>query len=78
MSYLFRITIAYSPKEKTNMFRQFKAAPGEWDVIQGEETCMSNALSEVLVGIGGFIQHQRSGLKSSTQVTGCDSKVLAK
>lgn len=48
------------------MFKQFKAAPGEWDVIQGKETCMSSALSEVLVGIGGFIQHQRSGLKSST------------
>jgi len=29
-------------------------------------------------GLGVFIQHKRSGLRTSPQVTDCDSKVLAK
>lgn len=37
------------------------AAPEEWDVLQGKETCMDNALSKTLLRVGEVL-YRMTGL----------------
>lgn len=63
-------------RNETSVFKLVTTALNR--MFQGKGAFMGNALHKALLRIGDFIQHKRSGMRSSTQVADYDSKVFAK